>query len=68
MSDFTYCVYPTLRRALRCKECTKEEFAASVGISSSNAWWWLTGKNQHTIETIRRLLKETGLTFEEAFR
>lgn len=30
-------------------------------------WWWLSGNNQHTIDVIKGILRESGLTFEEAF-
>ena len=39
----------------------------AVGISKSNIWWWLSGNNQHTIDVIKGILRESGLTFEEAF-
>lgn len=29
--------------------------------------WWLSGNNARTIETIKALLRESGLTFEQAF-
>lgn len=67
MTEFSYCVYPEIRKSLRNKGCSRIEFAQNVGISGSNAWWWLTGQNKRTIKTIQRILKETGLTFEEAF-
>ena len=42
-------------------------FEEAVGISKSNIWWWLSGNNQHTIDVIKGILRESGLTFEEAF-
>lgn len=35
--------------------------------AKSNIWWWLSGNNQHTIDVIKGILRESGLTFEEAF-
>lgn len=32
-----------------------------------HTWWWLSGNNQHTIDVIKGILRESGLTFEEAF-
>ncbi len=67
MTEFAYCVYPRLQSALLRKNQTRKALAEAVGISYSNVWWWLAGNNARTIETIKALLRESGLTFEQAF-
>ena len=67
MTRFSYCVYPALQRALDEKGYSRESLADKVGISNSNVWWWLTGKNRRTIETITAILDAAGMTYEEAF-
>ena len=64
---FSTCVYPKLQKALVKKGCTYQQFARGVNISGSNAYFWLMGKNQHTIDVIKAILEYSGLTFEEAF-
>lgn len=49
------------------RQYTRRQIADAVGISKSNVWWWLSGNNQHTIDVIKGILRESGLTFEEAF-
>lgn len=58
MTEFSYCVYPRLQSALLRKKQTRKALAKAVGISYSNVWWWLSGNNARTIETIQALLRE----------
>lgn len=67
MIEFNYCAYPALKRVFCERQSTRGQIADAVGISKSNVWYWLSGKNQHTIDVIKAFLAESGLTFEEAF-
>lgn len=67
MIEFSYCVYPALKKVFCERQYTRRQLADAVGISKSNVWWWLSGNNQHTIDVIKGILRESGLTFEEAF-
>ena len=67
MIEFPYCVYPALKKVFCERQYTRRQIADAVGISKSNVWWWLSGNNQHTIDVIKGILRESGLTFEEAF-
>ena len=67
MIEFPYCVYPALKKVFCERQYTRRQLADAVGISKSNIWWWLSGNNQHTIDVIKGILRESGLTFEEAF-
>lgn len=67
MIEYPYCVYPALKRVFCERQYTRRQLADAVGISKSNIWWWLSGNNQHTIDVIKGILRESGLTFEEAF-
>ena len=67
MIEFPYCVYPALKKVFCERQYTRRQLAEAVGISKSNIWWWLSGNNQHTIDVIKGILRESVLTFEEAF-
>lgn len=49
---------------LQEKKEAKSNETASIAEESA---WWLSGNNQHAIDVIKGILRESGLTFEEAF-
>lgn len=65
--NYSYCVFPRLRHALRKSGLSSAQLAQAAGISRSNLYRWLTGGNAHTLLTVFRLLALAGLSYEEAF-
>lgn len=61
------CVYPNIRKFLVRERLTCRDFSNEFGISYATLYNILTGKAEPRKKTIDRILKCTGLTYEEAF-
>ena len=65
-------VYPILRRWLNRRKITKKEFIRRMGYipggtNSTNLASWLKGMTYPSKQNIDKMLKVTGLTYEELF-
>ena len=61
------CIYPNIRKFLMQERLTCRGFSNKFGISYATLYNTLTGKVEPQKKTIDRILKCTGLTYEEAF-
>ena len=64
----TRCVYPAIRRYLKTNVISQKDFAERIGVSNSGLTNVLLGKRLPKKRMIDKILSETGLTYEEAFR
>ena len=64
----TRCVYPAIRRYLETNVISQKDFAERIGVSNSGLTNVLLGKHLPNKRMIDKILHETGLTYEEAFR
>lgn len=60
-------VYAGLNRYMKENKMAVKELAEKTGISNQNVFQILTGKNDPCKRSIDRILRATGLTYEEAF-
>lgn len=60
-------VYPGLEKYIQDHEMTLKAFSESIGISYSHTACILHGLREPYMSSIRKILKTTGLTFDEAF-
>ena len=63
----TSCIYAGLTEWMRVNGCTKKDMAIRIGMPVATLGYNLRGINSMKIDTVFKILKLTGLTFEEAF-
>lgn len=68
MKEPGWSIYPNLETwiFIHCKSTT--EFAKKIGVSHSVIMRLMTGESGTTKYVIDQILKETGMTYEKAFR
>lgn len=62
------CVYPAISDYLKCNRISAYQFASRTGIAYATLCNTLTGRTNPNKRVIDKILSETGLTYEEAFR
>lgn len=62
------CVYPAISDYLKCNRISAYQFASRTGITYATLYNTLTGRTNPNKRVIDKILSETGLTYEEAFR
>lgn len=62
------CVYPAISDYLKCNRISAYQFASRTGITYATLCNTLTGRTNPNKCVINKILSETGLTYEEAFR
>lgn len=62
------CVYPAISDYLKCNRISACQFASRAGIAYPTLYNTLTGRTDPNKRVIDKILSETGLTYEEAFR
>ena len=67
LTPYKTCAYPRLKAALQVSGLSIPALCERMDRSPTCLWWWLTGRNEYALDTIRALLDASGLTFEEAF-
>ena len=60
-------IYAGLKRYMDENKIAVKELAEKTGIANQNVFQILTGKNDPCKRSIDRILRATGLTYEEAF-
>ena len=61
-------VFPNIDKWFVEQNMTIEKFAQRIGIYPNTFSIWMLGKHEPLLWGIRAILKETGMTFEEAFQ
>lgn len=61
------CIYPNLAKWLRDNRCSYSGFARKVGVKPSAIYNGLRGKTGIRKETIDKILRETKMSYEQAF-
>lgn len=60
-------IFPGIRKWMIENCRTKAQLAGMIGSSPENLRNWLAGKNDMPLRVVKKILKATGMTFEEAF-
>ena len=61
------CIYPGLKLWMQRNEWNVYRLAHEAGLPYSTLYQNMSGNTEMKMYTIRRILKATGLTFEQAF-
>lgn len=61
-------IFPNIDKWFVEQNMTIEKFAQRIGIYPNTFSIWMLGKHEPPLWGIRAILKETGMTFEEAFQ
>lgn len=59
--------FPMLHAWMVQKNMTLARFANAIGMSEANACYFMKGKRQLRKNNIDKILRATGMTYEEAF-
>ena len=60
-------IFPGLQTWFLKNNQTEVQFAAKIGVDNNTVSRWMRGKTEIPLFGVRAILKETGMTFEQAF-
>ena len=66
-STWSRCVYPGIGQWLYENRCTYAKLAELVGVPQGTMSRWMNGVHKPSKPTIDKILKVTGMTYEQAF-
>lgn len=66
-SALNRCVYPNISQWLVENRCTYAKFSELIGAPDASVSRWMNGIHKLSKPTIDRILKVTGMTYEQAF-
>lgn len=61
------CVYPGIAQWLYENRCTYAKLAELIGVPQASVSRWMNGVHKPNKPTIDKILKVTGMTYEQAF-
>lgn len=60
-------IFPGLQTWFLKNNQTEVQFAAKIGVDNNTLSRWMRGKTEIPLFGVKAILKETGMTFEQAF-